>query len=667
MNNPIIKYLSTFFVFIILGSVIYSNTLEVPFLFDDKERILNNHSIRITGLSPNKLWKAAFGKHSAQNRPIGNITFALNYYFHQYNLFGYHLVNIVIHLVNGILLFLFVRITLRVALVSHEQTQTISTGLARAGGWREGLDPSYIAFFAALVWLVHPVHTQSVTYIIQRLNSLTSTFYLLSFIFYIKGRLDQRKRSSSLPTESSLNLKSTRLKKHHTSQASKGDPRASKRCHYLFYIGSALAWVLALGCKQTAATLPFFIFLYEWYFFQALSGDWLKRSLRYVLGLVVLFGLISFIYLGINPWERITALRDYADNEFTITERGLTQFRVVIYYLSLLFFPHPSRLNLDYDFPLSYSFVEPFTTLLSLVLIIGLIGMAVYLVKKDRLISFSILWFFGNLVIESSVIPLAIIFEHRTYLPSMLVFLIVVLVASRYIKQRWFVAGLLCVIVLFFSIWTYQRNSVWKSAVSLWSDNVKKSENKARPRNNLGNALFRKGVLEDSIVQYREALRIKPEYANAHNNLGLALARQGNIAEAMNHFSEALRIKADYAKAHYNLGLALANQGSVAEAMDHFFEAIRINPGYAKPHYSLGVLVGREGNLDGAIGYFSEAIRVDPGYAQAHYALGLALSNQGNLEEAVKHYSEALRFNPNHKRARSKLESTLRQMDKSGR
>jgi tetratricopeptide (TPR) repeat protein len=437
--------------------------------------------------------------------------------------------------------------------------------------------------------------------------------------------------------------------------------------HYLWFVGSAVAWILALGCKQTAVMLPFFIFLYEWYFFQDLSKEWLKRNLRYFLGIIILLGLIAFIYLGLNPWEKILSLNAFAKKEFLFSERVFTQFRVVIYYLSLLFFPHPSRLNLDYDFPLSHSLIGPVTTLLSLGLIIGLIGLAVYLVKKDRLISFCILWFFGNLIIESSIIPLAIIFEHRTYLPSMLVFLIVVLVANRYVKQRWFVAGLLCVMVLVFSIWTYQRNDVWKDAVSLWSDNARKSENKPRPRNNLGNALYRQGKLEDSIIQYREALRINPEYSNAHNNLGLALASQGSITEAIGHFSEALRIKADYAKAHYNLGLALASQRSITEAIGHFSEAVRINPAYAMAHYSLGVLIGREGNFNGAIGHFSEAIRVDPGYAQAHYALGLALSNQGNLEEAIKHYSEALRINPDHARARNKLEATRRRIDKSDR
>ena len=120
--------------------------------------------------------------------------------------------------------------------------------------------------------------------------------------------------------------------------------------------------------------------------------------------------LLFLIYTDFSPWEKIQSLHDYARHEFTITQRLLTQFRVVIYYISLIFFPLPSRLNLDYDFILSQSLIDPISTLLSLVAIIGLIALALYLAKKDRLISFCILWFFGNHLIESSILPLAIIF-----------------------------------------------------------------------------------------------------------------------------------------------------------------------------------------------------------------------------------------------------------------
>jgi hypothetical protein len=226
--------------------------------------------------------------------------------------------------------------------------------------------------------------------------------------------------------------------------------------------------------------------------------------------MAVLIGLIALIYLGANPWEKLASIRDFVAKEFTFAERVLTQFRVVIHYISLVIFPHPSRLNLDYDFPLSHSLTDPITTLFCMGAIAGLIGLAIYMAKKERLLSFCILWFLGNLVIESSFIPLAVIFEHRTYLPSMLVSLAAVTLAFRYIKLKWLKVGVFCAVLVVSSVWTYHRNSIWSDEVTLWGDCVEKSPKKPRPRLNLAMALDSKRRLEEAMSHFYEALRIKP-------------------------------------------------------------------------------------------------------------------------------------------------------------
>ena len=124
---------------------------------------------------------------------------------------------------------------------------------------------------------------------------------------------------------------------------------------------------------------------------------------------------------------------------------------MVILYLSLLIYPHPNRLNLDYDFPLSHSLIDPLTTLLALVAIIGLLAWSFWLAKKDRLITFCLLWYFGNLVIESSIIGLEIIFEHRTYLPSMMIILMAAILADRYLRSNVLKIATICAITLIFS------------------------------------------------------------------------------------------------------------------------------------------------------------------------------------------------------------------------
>ena len=651
-----------------LGVIIYYNTLNSPFVFDDKKAIVENHFIRVAELSWSNIIKAAteYGK----NRPVSMLTFALNFYFGRYNVVGYHLVNILIHTANGILLFFFLKITLT---ISSRQRSVASK-----------LDPftvTALSFCTALLWLAHPVQTQAVTYIVQRMTSVAATFYILALILYAKGRLAQR-NASQVPDNQAAN------------------ERQNKKWHNYFFwhLGCALAAVIALGSKESTVTLPFFIFLYEWYFFQDLNLNWLKRSLKYLAVIVVLFGVVAFIFLGSEPLEKLKALRDFSEGRFTMGQRLLTQTRVVIYYLSLIFYPYPSRLNLDYDFPLSYSLINPFTTLLSLTAIIGLIILGVYLAKKERLISFGILWFFGNLVIESSVIPLALIFEHRLYLPSMFLFLIPVTLGYRYIKLVWLRTGVLCLVVVVLSVWTYQRNQVWQNALTLWTDVVKKSPNKARPQLNLGLALANQDRLDEATQHYSKSIQLDPNYAEAHNNLGVVLKKQGKIDEAIQHYRKALQLNPTYAaainnlaeafvkqgkmqdaleyyhrtlridptndKVYNHLGIALAEQGKIEEAIEQYRKARQLNPTNAEALFNWGEALAKQGRTKEAITLFHQALQIDPGYAEAHNNIGGELLKQGKTEEALEHLSAALDLNPNLAEAHSNMGVLLIQRGK---
>jgi len=676
-----IKNILIILLFMILSFGIYSNTFEAPFYFDDEKRILNNPSIRIDALGFKSLQKAAFGKKAANNRPLPFITFALNYYFHKYDPAGYHVVNIIIHVLTSFFLYLLLKLTLCIA--RGEIWDSICTGKQDAKAEKSktpeklqsvDLKPfsnsSFIALSATLVWLVHPLHIQSVTYIVQRMNSMAAMFFVLSLFLYVKGRLVHNEIRNSV--HSKLEMKSpnriilqgknakqdeqnknrkTEQSKHKAQRTSIGQGKSvhlplTNRFHYLWFAGSILSWIMALGSKQTAATLPLFVFLYEWYFFQNLSRDWLYRYLKYFIGIIILFSLLGLLYLGMNPWAKFMAITDYAHNEFSIWERGLTQFRVVIYYLGLIFYPHPSRLNFDYDFTLSHSLINPITTLLSLVSIIGLLGLSYYLAKRERLLSFCILWFLGNLVIESSIIPLAIIFEHRTYLPSMLVVFMTVILIFRYLKHTGVRVTVLCAVVLIFSFWTYDRNNVWSNPVSLWEDNVAKSPNKARPYYNLGLALMSQDKIDEAIEHYTISLKLNPNRSSTHNNLGLALEEQGKTEEAIEHYKEAIRIRPDNWRANCNLGLALVAQGQTIEAIGYFEKALHIKPDNEESHYNLGYALMKQGRTDDAIKYYAEALCIKPDYAEAHSSMGMALAKTGRLDEAIRHYLKAISLNP---------------------
>ena len=595
--------------FLLLSTIvllIYSNTFKAPFVFDDNMNIQNNTSIRLGKLTTENIVTAVSESH-LRSRPIANISFALNYYFHQYNVTGYHVVNVLIHVTTGIFLYFFVKTTLHLPLLHFKDTTA-----------------TWIASFTVLLWLVHPLHTQSVTYIVQRMNSMASMFYVLSMLLYIRGRLT-----------------------------------LDKRRRWLLFTGCILAGILAIGSKEIALTIPFFLLLYEWYFFQDLSFVWFKKYLISFAGVMVFLALSALMYMGTETLHNILVVPD--DFDFTLTERVLTEFRVVIVYLKLLLFPHPSQLNIDYDFPLSRSLFDPISTLFALGTIIGMFGLALYISKKERLLSFCVLWFFGNLVIESSVIMLDILFEHRTYLPSMLLSLLVVTLVVRYTKLPWLRVVVLCAVALVYAVWTYERNSLWANEIALWSDCVVKSPHKARPHTNLGYALMSQGNLKEAIHHYTEALRIAPSYVIAHNNLGDALARQGKVAEAVYHYTEALRLNPHYAEAHNNLGNALMDEGKAEEAVRHYTEALRLNPNAALFHNNLGSALAHQGKVEEAVRHYTEALRLNPNAAQVYNNLGNLLVRQGKVEEAVRYYTEALRLNPNYALARQNLERVLRQ------
>jgi len=348
---------------VLFAMLVYAGTLNAPFVFDDLPNITKSPHIRMTEITPDSIISGTRGP--SPFRPVAYLSFAINYYFNRYDTRSYHLINIGVHTTLALLLFLIAGHTLQLA----------------------SLDRGIIPEATALTWLIHPLHIQSVTYTVQRINSMATLFFMLGLYLYIRARLAQR------------------------------NPDAGRIKTGLLFSGCAASGVLALFTKEIAATLPICIFLYEWFFFQDLDRPWKGKKTKWIiLGSGVFIVLIA-LYLKADPIDRI--LSSYITKSFTPAERLLTEPLVVIYYLSLLFFPHPARLNIDYDFPLSTSLTDPAVTGLGLLAVTALILAALYRPKQHKLLSFAILWFLGNLVIESSIIGLAIIFEHRTYLPSL--------------------------------------------------------------------------------------------------------------------------------------------------------------------------------------------------------------------------------------------------------
>ena len=589
--------LLTALLFAALTFTIYFPSLHGQFVFDDAV-IENEPMLHITRLP--QLFDLLTSRKI--ERAVGMMSFALNYYFGGLHPFGYHLVNVIIHMVNGLILF-----------VLSYRLFTLSGAKERVSGYA-----FEAAFLGSVLWLVHPLQSQAVAYIVQRLTSLSSLFYLLSLLWYVEGRV-----------------------------------RGSYRV--VWFTGSVLWGLLALGTKQNTATLPFFIMVTELLFFgrHSLSVERRKVGFFILLGGVCI--IIAGTYLGFDFISRIAL--QYQERGWTVGERVLTELRVVVMYISLLLYPHPSRLNLDHDISVSHSLFSPFSTFGSFLFIAGLLSLAIFLVRRNRFIAYALFWFFGNLVIESSVIPLELVFEHRMYLPSMGIFMLVAGVGVGVGSGVWRrgVIGVMMVVTVLCSYWTYERAFVWRGPFSLWMDAVQKSPHKARPHNNLGNAYEKKGVLNKAITECKKALAIDPNYRDAHNNLGLAYNEKGMVNEAITECKKALAIDPNFREAYYNLGTVYAHKGQTDEAIAAYKRAIAINPNDAKTHYNLGNAYATKGQTDEAIAAYKRAIAINPNYAMANNNLGSSYASKGQTEEAIAAYKRALAIDPNNATAHYNL------------
>ncbi len=622
MIKPLIRSFSaitpTMLVLAVVGWFLYAPAFHAPFVFDDLPQIIENPHIRITGYSsdiPARLMNCR-----NPNRFLAYATFALNYYVHQYDVAGYRVVNVVIHIITAFLVFLTARLTLD------------------PGGRKRSV---LLPLLAAALWLVNPVHTQSVTYIVQRMNAMAAMFTLLALCCFVRARLMQRSGKHGLKP-------------------------------ILLYAGVGFSGLCGLAAKETAAILPVVMLLYEWYFFQDLDHNWMKKQLAWISAVLVLLVIISLVYMGGHPVDKLTGM--YGSQDFTPGQRLLTEPRVVLYYLTLLFFPHPTRLNLDYNFPLSLSLLNPATTLPAILALLGLVVAAAYTAKKHRLCSFAIAWFLVTLVIESSFIGLALVFEHRTYLPSVFPVIAVTCFLVRRVKPL--PVGVMIVIaaIILCGYNTYQRNRVWDNALAFWQDNVRKSPDKALSNNNLGLVYKEIGALDKAMFYSKKALMLKtaefgethPEVADSLSNVGLVYYRQGEYDKALSCHLKALAIqKAAFGQYDHrlleiysNIGIAYDGKGDFDKAIHYYRLALDLERGLsemenlrsASIYNNLGSVWYNKGNHEKAIAGFKQSLAIRKKVlgdrcrevAESYNNLGLAHAGMGDYRTALSYYQQAL-------------------------
>ena len=500
-----------------------------------------------------------------------------------------------------------------------------------------------IALFSSLLFISHPVQTEAVTYVFQRLASLATAFYLLSLVCYIKAVLEGQ---AEVKVEVEAKNK-TKYNKYLPISAST----------FTFAFLSFLFAVLAMKTKENAFTLPLIIAVYEFSFFESPVKQRIWRLLPLLLTLLIIPLTISGADKpSMSLVEEIGEL-SRGDASISRSDYLFTQFRVIVTYIRLMFFP--INQTFDYDYPVFRSFFNK-DVFLSFLFLLSIFISGIYLFYRSRvkdyslrLVAFGIFWFFITLLVESSIIPIPmIICEYRVYLPSAGPFISIVtgafLLAGVVAEKRTAIitTSFFVPVLIIFSIAAYARNTVWDNRISLWEDVVKKAPKKERGHTNLANAYKTEGITDKARKHFEIAVNLKPDSAKANYNLAVTLWSEGSENKAMEHYKEALRHAPNYAEAHNNLGVAYKTRGMIEKAIEHYEAALKFRPGYIEAHNNLGDAYSSKKLFGKAVSQYTAALSLDPNFAEAHNNLGTAYRSNGRTDKAVEHYMTAIRLKP---------------------
>jgi tetratricopeptide (TPR) repeat protein len=596
----------------------YANSLRAPFVFDDGFAIVRNPTIRHLGrigevLSPPTDFAVCA-------RPLVNLSLAVNYAVSGLDPWSYHLLNGVIHALAALALFGILRRTL-----------LLKSGRRKAEGESPesevGQNPIIFAFTAALLWALHPLLTESVTFVIQRTESLMGLFYLLTlycFIRSVESENDEGRRPLS--------------------------PSAFRLPPFWFGL-CFLACLAGMASKEVMVSAPLMVLLYDRTFVAGtFAAAWGRRRALY-LALAATWVLL--LYLVLSSGGNRAGAAGFGTG-ITSWTYGLTQGEAIVRYLRLAAWP--AGLTVDYGDRLAGGFREAGP---QVVFVLLLLGATLVALRRRPALGFLGAWFFAILAPSSSILPLATqtVAEHRMYLPLAALAVLLALGLRAAFGWRGLAAGV--VLAAGLGGLTARRNRDYRSEVALWTDTVEKLPTNPRAHYNLGVALDQAKAVPDAIRHYEEAIRLKPGYVEAHNNLADDLQLVGRLPEALAQIQEAVRLKPDDAEARYNLGNAFFASGRPAAAAASYVAALRLRPNYAQAHTNLGVALFALGRTSEAITSYQAAARLDPGYAVAQYDWGNALAQTGRAGEAIAHYEAALRLDPRHAGAQANLGNVL--------
>ena len=572
-----------------VGCVVYSGIVFAPFVYDDFEYIVLNPAIEnvdcITDTS--NLKKLPLKEDVYKNivlRPVTYLTFAINRHFDGYSVVGYHLFNITIHLLNALLVYAITLLTIN-----------LNASLGGGAALTSQRITSLMPLFAALLFVSHPLQTQSVTYITQRFSSLVAFFFLLSLALYIASGLSK-----------------TTLRR------------------LLFYLPALLAACIAMKTKENAFTLPMMILFYEYIFF---NNNW-KLRIATLAPFMLTMLIIPVTVMKLNTVFSQAAAISVEKSMDLVNYNGISrwdylfsQFGVIASYIRLLLFP--INQSLVYDVPVQTSFFN-FSVFMPFILIVAMLGSGIYLLYHSRkakepvrtllcLTAFGIIWFFVTLSTESSIIPLDdFMVEQRVYLPSIGLILASVSGMAMIFEKRHragfgMFVGLFSVLVILLSITAYTRNRLWTDPIALWSDSANKSPTRPLAYQNLGLHFFNKRMVQESINAFSTAQRLDPAKIEATLNLAAVYLALNRFDLAENEYSKALKIYPNDQGTVNSLARVYILQNNHGKALPLLQQLVKENPYSQDVHIKLAELYEAMGQKDLAIKEYIDANLLNPG------------------------------------------------------
>jgi len=521
----------------VAGIAAYSNSFKGTFVFDDIEGIVQN--THIESILPLSRSMSAPKDTTPSGRPMVSLSLAINYAISKRDVWSYHALNLSVHLAAGLLLLGIIRRTL----------------LGRSLVTRFGKHASVLAGICALLWVVHPVNTQAVTYLIQRAESIMGLFYLLTLYCVIRGF---------------------------------ASPRA-----WVWYTLAVLACAAGMGTKEVMVTAPLMVLIYDRLFASGSFRGIFSRRWGLYCGLAATWVILGLL---VSAGPRTTSA-GFGLQAVTPLTYAQTQFVAIVHYLRLGFYPSP--LILDYTRKVAKEFAD-FAPHAGVILIL-LVATAIAL-RYRRAVAFLGVWFFITLAPTSSFVPIADpIFEHRMYLPlggvitGVVVGVYALLERSVPARRTLRIAGIIIAVALAVAlgILTHRRNYDYHSEVAIWEDTVAKQGDSARAYLELGAAYRRAKSDEKAMAAFNKSLEINPDYPRAHLNRGVAHASRGDYDKALTDMDRAIALHPAYYVAYANRGVTYLHIGelewntnrdydaaaaSFARALADFDRALRLNP-----------------------------------------------------------------------------------------